>query len=132
MKKAILLMTMILFVSGTITLNAYAASQSVNVSYKTYGSANGRSNGKTNGVWHYLRNGKYGYLKITSKTGAGRTYASLYRSVVGPDKKFGTVRTSKGSHKFSGKLNKTSGSYYLICYGGNSSVTIHIKGKLHD
>lgn len=30
MKKAILLMTMILFVSGTITLNAYAASQSVN------------------------------------------------------------------------------------------------------
>ncbi|MEQ6366457.1 hypothetical protein [Lactiplantibacillus plantarum] len=106
MKKAILLMTMILFVSGTITLNAYAASQSVNVSYKTYGSANGRSNGKTNGVWHYLRNGKYGYLKITSKTGAGKTYASLYRSVVGPDKKFGTVRTSKGSHKFSGKLNK--------------------------
>lgn len=132
MKKTVLLIVMVLLVGSSIELEAYAASQSVNVSYKTYGSANGHSNGKTNGVWHYLRKNKYGHLKVTKKTGAGKSYASLYRSVVGPDKKFGTVRTSKGSHKFSSKLNKTSGSYYLVLYGGNSSTTIHVKGTLHD
>jgi len=132
MKKIILLFAMTLIIGGTATVNAYASSQSINVSYKTYGSANGRSNGKTNGVWHYLHNGKYGYLKVSSKTGAGTSYASLYRSVIGPDPKFGTVKTGKGSHKFSKKLNKTSGSYYLVFSGGNSSTTIHVKGTLHD
>lgn len=132
MKKILLLTTLLLITFGTVGINIYASSQSINVTYKTYASANGISNGKKNKVWHYLHKNKNAYLKVTTKTGSGTVKAYLYRSQLLIDSNYGSVTASKGTHKYTKKLDSTSGSYYLIFHGGNANKTEHVKGWIYD
>lgn len=134
MKKILLLLSLTIVIGFTTSLNyVLAASQSIDVTYKTYGSGNGISSGKDNKVWHYLRSGHYATLKVSSTSGAGTGQCSLYRNkVLSLDAKYGTVSVTNGSHKFSNKLDTTSGEYYLVFFGGNASSTQHIKGSITD
>lgn len=105
----------------------FANSQSINISYKTVG-GNGIVSGKTNGVWHYFAKGHTVTLKVTSKSGAGTSYANLKRSVsLWLDSDYGDVNTKIGSHSFSKKTDVTSGSYYLIFHGGTVNHFMFIK-----
>jgi hypothetical protein len=119
---------------GATTNLAFAASnsQSINVTYKTYGSGLGTSNGKRNGVWHYFAKNRKVSLKVTSKSGAGTGQATLYRSQAFIDTSYGTTTTKVGTHSFGNKTNTTSGKYYLIFFGGNTSTTQKIRGSIHD
>ncbi|MFD1465596.1 hypothetical protein ACFQ4L_05815 [Lapidilactobacillus mulanensis] len=95
-----------LFIGGQ---TVFANSQSINISYKTVG-GNGIVSGKTNGVWHYFAKGHTATLKVTSKSGAGTSYANLKRSVsLWLDSDYGDVNTKIGSHSFSKKTDVTSG-----------------------
>jgi hypothetical protein len=119
---------------GATTNLAFAATnyQSVNVSYKTYGSGHGISSGKRNGIWHHFASKRKVTLKINSRSGSGIGKVTLYRNKAFLDSEYGTVRASVGSHTFGTKTNIDSGQYYLIFFGGNANTTQRIRGAIHD
>ncbi|WP_156488084.1 hypothetical protein [Schleiferilactobacillus harbinensis] len=135
-KLSVLFTALILAISGVTVFaatQASAASQTISVSYETYGSGLGRADGKRNGVWHYFRNGHTVTLSVSSHSGAGTPQASLYKSVgFWTDTLYGTVDATKGTRSFSSKADETSGSYYLIFWGGNAQTTQKISGSIHD
>jgi hypothetical protein len=135
-KLSVLFTALVLAISGLSLFTASyanAASQSINVTYQTYGSGNGRADGKANGIWHNFSQGHTVTLVVSSHTGAGSPQASLYRSIsLWADASFGTVSAKKGTRSFPTKADKSSGSYYLVFWGGNSETTQRISGSIHD
>lgn len=112
--------------------NAFASTDKLNAWMTVDSDGQFYYDSSDNGDYYHLTYGRAS-IDVSSKSGGGTAYLTLYRERTGPDKKIDTVEVNgEGHYTFYGCDTDSSKYYIVIQGGGYQGSSVHVGGTVND